>query len=317
MTIDDATRSLLRAREDVAAALAILLDPATQPASAEVHLLDAWKNLHRSVEGTPVTNDDEGLIQWIRGGGAPLSNAARTLAADLAEEMGRDVSVRELDGVSSRSRRALIRHARDLNRTIDHYEPSQRGQQAMRRVRLWRWVKVAALLALFAGFVIAIRGGRDVGSGPWRAHYFPTRKFEHEPVLRRDDRIDFSWGTRGPHERIPSDGFSVRWDTCMVLPEPTTVMFVLQSDDGSRLLVDGKPVADLWSGGQFRRGGGEVDLAAGAHHIRLEYFELTGLASMNLRASLNGEKPAPIPRAVLRYPGDTFDADDPCATVTP
>ena len=153
MTTDDATRSLLRAREDVAAALAILLDPATQPASAEVHLLGAWRSLCRSLEGHRVADDDEALIEWIRVGAAPLSSDARSGAAGLVEEMARDGSGPEPSRPSTiRRRRALIRHARELNRAIDHYEPSQRGAQAMRRARLWRWAKVGAILALFAGF---------------------------------------------------------------------------------------------------------------------------------------------------------------------
>lgn len=315
MTNDDAAQSVLRAREEVAAAFAILLDPSTRSESAEVHLLAAWGLLHRSVTGIKSAAHEERLIHWIRTSAAPRSDDARARAASIVGGMARDASKPLFDRASSRSRRALTRHARELNRTIDHYEPGQRAQKATRKALLWRWAKVAAVLALFVGFVVTIRGTQDVGSGPWRAHFFPTRTFEHQPILQRHDDIDFEWGRKGPHERISGDDFSVRWDTCMLLHDPSKVIFALQSDDGSRLFVDGELVANLWAGGALRRGAGEVDLSAGAHHIRLEYFELSGLARINLRASLNGQKPAPIPTAMLRYPGDTFDDENPCASV--
>jgi len=54
--------------------------------------------------------------------------------------------------------------------------------------------------------------------------------------------------------------------------------------------------------------------SAGAHHLRVEYFDNTGEAAVSLRASLDGATPAAIPGSLLRYPGDDVDEADPCAS---
>jgi len=58
-----------------------------------------------------------------------------------------------------------------------------------------------------------------------------------------------------------------------------------------------------------------VELEAGVHHLRVEYFESMGEANISLAASFADEVPAPLPRARLSYPGDDFDDEDPCAGV--
>ena len=54
----------------------------------------------------------------------------------------------------------------------------------------------------------------------------------------------------------------------------------------------------------------QTRLAAGEHHLHVEYFEERNSASITLLASLDGEAPKPIPRTMLRAP-DEGD-EDPC-----
>jgi hypothetical protein len=312
MPTDSGPEAIDRAREEVAAALAILVDSATSPSSAEVHLLQGWRLLHRSVAGAEAARGDAALVAWIRADALPLSNDAREKASALAAELAEDLAKPFIERASRRSRRQLLRNARALGRALDYYEPGQRGARAMRRLWLARGARVAAVAGLFAAFVVTIRAEPEVGSGPWRAALYPTRNFEGKPALQRHRDIDFAWGTHSPHERLPGNAFSVEWHTCLVLPEKTKLVFLLQSDDGSRLFVDGDLVVNAWSGGALRRAQGELELPAGVHHLQLDYFELSGIASINLRASLDGEKPAPIPASMLRYPGDELNPDDPC-----
>ena len=92
-----------------------------------------------------------------------------------------------------------------------------------------------------------------------------------------------------------------------------TVGLQVSSDDGTRLYVDGELILDNWRNQRLRTKGKTLDLEAGTHQLRLEYYEKTGAAAVNLSASFDGEQPAPIPFQLLTYPGDEIDDSDPCA----
>ena len=111
---------------------------------------------------------------------------------------------------------------------------------------------------------------------------------------------------------MPDDGFAVRGDTCMTLDEEIDLRLKLVSDDGSRLFIDGELVVDNWKHRGERAKGGRKDVGPGVHHIRVEFMERNGAASVSLIASLHGERPDSLPTRILTYPGDDFDPDDPC-----
>ncbi|MFO7566850.1 MAG: PA14 domain-containing protein, partial [Enhygromyxa sp.] len=159
------------------------------------------------------------------------------------------------------------------------------------------------------------------GTGPWRAAYHADTAFESRPVLVREDSVEHDWKDTAPHEKIAPDKFAVRWDTCLRLDEEPAGPVVLQvnANDGARVFVDGEQVIDAWDrdpkGGRRGFGSAELELEAGVHHLRVEYFESLGDAHIKLSASLDGSLPGPLPRERLSYPGDDFDESDPCAAV--
>lgn len=99
----------------------------------------------------------------------------------------------------------------------------------------------------------------------------------------------------------------------MLLDEDLEVAFQLISDDGSRLWLDGRALIDDWGAHPERSRGAFVPVRAGLHHLRVEYFDDQGMASVQLRVSLHGEPPAAVPVRILRYPGEDLDEADPCA----
>ena len=133
--------------------------------------------------------------------------------------------------------------------------------------------------------------------------------------------MDFEWKLEPPMDTVPSDTFSARYDTCLVLEEDTEVAFMLVVDDGARLLIDGELTVDAFNKGKRARKIGRVKgdwvtLDAGVHHLRVEYFEDRSNARVALSASFDSETaPGPIPAQVLEFPGMEFDEDDPCAGV--
>ncbi len=110
------------------------------------------------------------------------------------------------------------------------------------------------------------------------------------------------WGFGGPGDGIPADNFSALFETCLVMDRPATIVFTIGSDDGSRLFIDDKEIVDLWSGHAFTTREQSVPIAEGVHSLRLEYFELGGMARLSLAARVENP-PLNVPfYRVLRLP---------------
>jgi hypothetical protein len=80
--------------------------------------------------------------------------------------------------------------------------------------------------------------------------------------------------------------------------------FHLDSDDGSRLLVDGIVVVDNDGRHSNKRVTGDIHLDAGQHDIELQYFEFFGFTGLRLKWGGPGVKTADMPPAAfssLRY----------------
>jgi hypothetical protein len=82
---------------------------------------------------------------------------------------------------------------------------------------------------------------------------------------------------------MPKDGFAVRWTRTQVFEEGAYT-FILGSDDGGRLFVDGKLVIDAWSDQLFPEKPPSVtmDLGRGEHTVVVEYYDATGPARVAL-----------------------------------
>jgi hypothetical protein len=69
------------------------------------------------------------------------------------------------------------------------------------------------------------------------------------------------------------DYFFVRWTGNLRVPKDGKYTFFLESDDGSRLFIDGKQVIANGGRHHMTEKSGEVELTAGQHSINVEYFE--------------------------------------------
>ena len=106
--------------------------------------------------------------------------------------------------------------------------------------------------------------------------------FSLEPAAD-DNRYGFSF--QG-YVQVPVDGF---------------VDFYTNSDDGSRLLIDGQLVVDNDGQHGARDAAGNIGLAAGWHRIQVDYFERWGDESLAVSWRLPGGERMPIPDASLVY----------------
>jgi hypothetical protein len=269
-----------KAEAHALAAAALLDDPSVPPWTAAESLRRGYASLAR----TTATDDPT------------IAAAQRALATDD------DAS---LDPTTLRTlARALSKSVADA---AARFAPT-RGRSRRRRAIGRAAIGVTLLLAAAAIAVVTVGDWRE---GPWRAQYFGNSNFEGTPLVLREGDVQAAWGRKGPDPSLPDDRFSVRYDTCMVLTEDLEITFVLTSDDGSRLFVDGELALDNWGVHANRPRSADVRIAAGTHHLLVEYFDDRSTAQIELAASLNGELPDLLPVRLLRYPGD--DPEDPCA----
>ncbi|MCL7454352.1 MAG: PA14 domain-containing protein [Anaerolineae bacterium] len=115
-------------------------------------------------------------------------------------------------------------------------------------------------------------------TGPWTGRYWDNRFFSGEPKLvRRDQKVDFSFGTAGPGGGIAGTTFSVRWTRSRYF-EPGSYRFRILVDDGVRLWIDGALLIDQWHDSAPTEYVAVSQLSAGNHNIQIDYYQNTGSA---------------------------------------
>jgi PKD repeat protein len=118
----------------------------------------------------------------------------------------------------------------------------------------------------------------------WAGEYFDNPNLQGEPVLVRDDEaINFDWGTNAPAAEVPAQNFSVRWTISREVPAGI-YRFTGTFDNGVRVFVDDVLVADRWVVSPVGTDSVDVNLAAGTHIVRVEYFHGSGPAVAQFRA---------------------------------
>jgi hypothetical protein len=170
-------------------------------------------------------------------------------------------------------------------------------------------VRGTILLLLLAGFQAApervpglVGEYFDIGE---EINDFPNLK-DMKPVLRRIDADVNVLQTNGQFAKSGLiDYFFVRWTGVLRVPKAGRWVFYTESDDGSRVLVDGTLVVDNGGNHIPEEKSGEVELTAGDHAIRIEYFENNGGACCRVKWASDDLKAEPIPARAF------FHAKDP------
>lgn len=144
------------------------------------------------------------------------------------------------------------------------------------------------------------------GGAGLNADYFADRNATAgAPTLSRTDAaVDFDWGTASPDPAIPADNFFVRWTGQALAPVSGTYTFYTTSDEGVRLWVNGSMVISNWTSHTAATdASGGITLTAGQKYdIKMEYYEGTGPASVQLLWSYPAQPQQVIPQNQL-FPG--------------
>lgn len=311
------------AAAELRSAYTIIADPQCDPVTAMPHLRRAWQAVAWVSRGEVPPEAGSDLAAWL---------SPEHLA--LVPEPDRGIVHGTITAVCRHPRDpepwataepappvphadALVPHLRVLGQLVHAQRLELHGRPAAAQLAT-RWATRTALWVggAAAFMLLALRPWQVEELGSWRGAYFPTEELDGEPDIQRVVDVDFEWGREGPTDSIPADRFSARFDTCLALDEDVEAAFQLVSDDGSRIWLDGKIVVDNWEKHKPTAKGKRMQLPAGVHHLRVDYFELKHDASVSLTASFDpDEPPSPIPARMLEFPGLDFDeADDanPC-----
>ena len=148
----------------------------------------------------------------------------------------------------------------------------------------------------------------DVPPGAWRAEYFGNTSLSGTPALVRNEGTGFlqnHWGGGGPDTcGIGNDIFSARY-TRVVSLAPGTYRFNVTSDDGVRLYLDGARILDEWRVQAPTTFETTVFIGAGDHELRVEYYENTGGAVIDVSWELVAACATPV--AADHWKGEYFD----------
>jgi hypothetical protein len=132
-------------------------------------------------------------------------------------------------------------------------------------------------------FLPLVAHAEPLPSNAWLGEYYANTTLGGEPAYTVADqpRIDYDWGESAP-TGLPRDYFSVRW-TGQWGFEAGEYTFFVYADDGVRLWLDDELLIDAWTPGLGWHLVTRPVAIEGLHRLRLEYFENTGDAGIQLR----------------------------------
>jgi PKD repeat protein/uncharacterized protein YraI len=140
----------------------------------------------------------------------------------------------------------------------------------------------------------------------WKAEYYNNRKLQGSPVLvRNETKIDHNWGS-GSLAGVPADNFSARW-TRKVDFKDGTYVFSVWVDDGMRLWIDDALVIDSWKDGKSRLIQAERQISGGKHRVKVEYYERSGGAEIEVTWQ---RKTAPTNQPPQAVPGGPYTVNE-------
>jgi hypothetical protein len=242
-------------------------------------LLRAWHAL-ASLEAVLDGNEPQDAALFATavasGDRSALPPGLRDLSLDFAGVVARCAESRPGADVVVPSSRELEDHRRVLLRAYAALNRRVRLRLPPRRMP-WRRIAAAAVaVALVTVPLFVIYRPR------WRVSYYPNVSLTGKPgyigrLLEPDRNFDHT----GPGHGIPNDHFSARYETCLDLKKPATVVFTVGSDDGGALYVDDKKVVDVWGDHPYTKGNGSAALEPGKHTLRLDYFQGGGDARIS------------------------------------
>lgn len=149
------------------------------------------------------------------------------------------------------------------------------------------------------------------------AEYFTTKSLVSKSYNRVDLNINFDWSFNSPHHQLDSDNFSIRWTGWIKPLYDEQYTFFVRSDDGVQLWIDNKRIIADWNAHSVEMNQETIELQANElYEIRLEYFESTGNAEIQLLWESRSQSLQVVPSSQLFPDVDQNELPIPTATNT-
>ena len=133
---------------------------------------------------------------------------------------------------------------------------------------------------------------------------FPDMKDQKAAKTWIDKEVNVDAGDGAWPNTDLSDHFYFRWTGAIRIEKDGKYKFYTESDDGSRLFIDGKQVVDNGGLHGMEEQQGEVELTAGDHELKIEFFENAGDAGCILSWQAEGIEKQVVPAEALLHAAD-------------
>lgn len=250
---------------------------------------------------------------FLRAATINKKNALLRLAEGFAS---RDETLSSFDGDNARLKRetfatlrSFARLVRSLRRDLAAADDkSKKANLIFVEALVFLKRRIAWIASICGIVVLSIIGATFMGetTGLY-GYYFHDRDFSKLYTVRADRQILFNWHWDPPLTGMDKDGFSIRWLGTIRAPVSGVYEFSIGADDGARLWIGDDLIVDAWSPGPWKLASGTVELDAGSHPIRIEYFEDWGSAQIVVywRHGVMADK-VPIPADALQHASSPF-----------
>ncbi|MFG1809661.1 glycoside hydrolase family 3 C-terminal domain-containing protein [Streptomyces sp. NPDC049040] len=130
--------------------------------------------------------------------------------------------------------------------------------------------------------------------------YYKGMTLSGDPIATANtEQVDFNWNGGSPAPSVPTSQWSAKYTGTVDPPATGTYTFSVTSDDGSRLLVDGKQIIDNWRDQGGNTETGTVELTAGKPvSIEVDYYQDGGGSLLDLGWQPPGGPSTSIEQAV-------------------
>jgi mono/diheme cytochrome c family protein len=107
-----------------------------------------------------------------------------------------------------------------------------------------------------------------------------------------------------------TDNFALRFDGHINIPKAGNYLFLIGSDDGSRLFLDGKLVIDNDGIHPFQQKRKQMQITAGLHAVAVEYFEQGGEETLQVEFQAEGEPQQKLDTLIAAPPAKKSEKPD-------
>lgn len=171
-----------------------------------------------------------------------------------------------------------------------------------------RIMKLASLaLALGIGAVPFARAADEVEPGLVGEYFFGKSGFakieaSDKPNFVRVDKVVNFPDVAGDFYGIRADdNFFARWTGKIEITKPGKWTFFCESDDGSRITINGKVVVENGGSHPMEEKSGTVELTSGVHDVLIEYYDGSGEAGCIISWQAPGGKREVVPEAAFKH----------------